>query len=46
MLLFSKPLEADPDISKIQSLVGFRPTVQLDEILAGIIEHFRTSTAR
>jgi nucleoside-diphosphate-sugar epimerase len=35
-----------PDISKIQSLVGFTPTVQLDEILGSIIEHFRISTAR
>lgn len=30
-----------PDITKIQSLIGFRPTVQLDEILARVIEHFR-----
>jgi UDP-glucose 4-epimerase len=35
-----------PDISKIHSLVGFEPTVQLDEILTSIIEHFRTNTAR
>jgi UDP-glucose 4-epimerase len=35
-----------PDIAKIQSLVGFAPTVDLDEILATVIEHFRTTTAR
>jgi UDP-glucose 4-epimerase len=35
-----------PDISKIQSLIGFRPTVQLDDILSSVIEYFRTTTAR
>ncbi len=30
-----------PDISKIQALVGFKPTVQLDEILERVIDHFR-----
>ena len=30
-----------PDISKIQSLVGYAPTVELDEILTRVIEHFR-----
>lgn len=35
-----------PDISRIQSLVGFRPTVQLDDILSSVIEYFRTTTAR
>jgi UDP-glucose 4-epimerase len=30
-----------PDISRIQSLVGYEPTVQLDEILTRVIEHFR-----
>jgi UDP-glucose 4-epimerase len=31
-----------PDISKVQALVGYSPTVELDEILARVIEHFRT----
>jgi UDP-glucose 4-epimerase len=30
-----------PDISKISSLVGYAPTVQLDEILTRVIEFFR-----
>ena len=30
-----------PDISKIKALVGYAPTVELDEILARVIEHFR-----
>src|SRR4051812_2087685 len=30
-----------PDISRISGLVGYRPTVELDEILARVIEHFR-----
>lgn len=30
-----------PDISKISALVGYRPTVHLDEILARVIEYFR-----
>jgi UDP-glucose 4-epimerase len=30
-----------PDISRIRSLVGYEPTVQLDEILSRVIEHFR-----
>jgi UDP-glucose 4-epimerase len=30
-----------PDISKIRSLVGYEPTVELDEILARVIEYFR-----
>jgi UDP-glucose 4-epimerase len=30
-----------PDISKIRALVGYEPTVQLDEILARVIEYFR-----
>jgi len=30
-----------PDISKIKSLVGYEPTVELDEILTRIIESFR-----
>lgn len=32
-----------PDLTKIQSLVGYRPTVQLDEILNRVIEHFRAN---
>jgi nucleoside-diphosphate-sugar epimerase len=30
-----------PDSSKLQSLIGFRPTVELDEILARVIESYR-----
>src|SRR5687767_3019218 len=30
-----------PDIGKISGLVGYRPTVELDEILERVIEHFR-----
>jgi UDP-glucose 4-epimerase len=30
-----------PDISKIRALVGYEPTVELDEILGRVIEHVR-----
>jgi UDP-glucose 4-epimerase len=30
-----------PDISRITALVGYRPTVELDETLSRVIEHFR-----
>jgi UDP-glucose 4-epimerase len=30
-----------PDISKVKALVGYRPTVELDEILTRVIEYFR-----
>jgi UDP-glucose 4-epimerase len=30
-----------PDISRIKALVGYEPTVQLDETLHRVIEHFR-----
>jgi UDP-glucose 4-epimerase len=30
-----------PDISRISALVGYRPTVELDETLTRVIEHFR-----
>ena len=30
-----------PDISKVRSLVGYEPTVELDEILRRVIEYFR-----
>jgi UDP-glucose 4-epimerase len=30
-----------PDISRINALVGYKPTVELDEILARVIEHVR-----
>jgi UDP-glucose 4-epimerase len=30
-----------PDISKIKALVAYAPTVELDEILTRVIEHFR-----
>jgi UDP-glucose 4-epimerase len=32
-----------PDIARIQNLVGYRPTVELDEILTRVIEYFRQS---
>jgi UDP-glucose 4-epimerase len=35
-----------PDISKIQRLTGYQPTVQLDEILARVIADFRHSEER
>jgi UDP-glucose 4-epimerase len=30
-----------PDIGKIRSLVGYEPTVELDEILNRVVESFR-----
>jgi UDP-glucose 4-epimerase len=30
-----------PDISKIRALIGYEPTVELDEILERVIDHFR-----
>jgi UDP-glucose 4-epimerase len=30
-----------PDITKISALIGYKPTVELDEILARVIEYFR-----
>jgi UDP-glucose 4-epimerase len=30
-----------PDIAKVRALVGYAPTVDLDEILTQVIEHFR-----
>jgi UDP-glucose 4-epimerase len=30
-----------PDITKIAGLIGYQPTVQLDEILTRVIEYFR-----
>src|SRR5512145_1712326 len=30
-----------PDISKVRALVGYEPTVELEEILTRVIEHFR-----
>ena len=30
-----------PDITKVRSLVGYEPTVDLDEILARVVEYFR-----
>ena len=32
---------AVPDITKVQALVGYRPTVELDEILTRVIEYYR-----
>ncbi|HEX2342742.1 MAG TPA: GDP-mannose 4,6-dehydratase [Vicinamibacterales bacterium] len=34
-----------PDISKIRRTIGFEPTVHLDEILAGVIEHWQESSS-
>jgi UDP-glucose 4-epimerase len=31
-----------PDLRKVYRLVGYRPTVQLDEIIANVAEYFRT----
>ena len=31
-----------PDISKIRALIGYEPTVELDEILGRVIESLRT----
>ena len=30
-----------PDITRIKSLVGYAPTVELEETLTRVIEHFR-----
>ena len=30
-----------PDISKLRALIGYEPTVELDEILERVIEYFR-----
>jgi nucleoside-diphosphate-sugar epimerase len=30
-----------PDITKVRGLVGYEPTVDLDEILERVIEYFR-----
>jgi UDP-glucose 4-epimerase len=35
-----------PDISKVNELIGYRPTKSLDEILRRVIEYFRDSPAR
>ena len=34
-----------PDISKISTLIGYAPTVELDEILCRVLEHFRQQPA-
>jgi UDP-glucose 4-epimerase len=31
-----------PDLGKVYRLVGYRPTVQLDEIITHVVEYFRT----
>jgi UDP-glucose 4-epimerase len=31
-----------PDIGKVRQLIGFEPTVSLDEILARVIDYFRS----
>jgi UDP-glucose 4-epimerase len=30
-----------PDISKIQSLIGFEPKLGLDDIISSVVEHVR-----
>lgn len=30
-----------PDLARIKALIGYQPTVQLDEIITRVIEHFR-----
>jgi UDP-glucose 4-epimerase len=35
-----------PDISRIRELIGYEPTVELDETLARVIAHFRQAEAR
>ena len=32
---------ASPDLTKIRNLVGYEPKVQLNEIIAKVIEYFR-----
>jgi UDP-glucose 4-epimerase len=32
-----------PDLTKVKSLIGYEPHVQLDDILATVIDHFRKS---
>jgi UDP-glucose 4-epimerase len=32
-----------PDISKIRALVGYEPTVELDEILEKVVDSLRTT---
>jgi UDP-glucose 4-epimerase len=34
-----------PDISRIRELIGYEPTVELDETLARVIAHFRQAEA-
>jgi UDP-glucose 4-epimerase len=33
-----------PDLAKIRALIGYQPRVALDEIITGVVEHFRTVT--
>jgi UDP-glucose 4-epimerase len=35
-----------PDISRIQALTGYKPTVELDEILERVIVHFASSQVK
>jgi UDP-glucose 4-epimerase len=35
-----------PDISKIRALIGFQPTMNLDQIIRSVVEGMRTSTLR
>jgi UDP-glucose 4-epimerase len=32
-----------PDLTKIQSFIGYRPTIDLDEILRRVIDHTRAT---
>jgi UDP-glucose 4-epimerase len=48
---YDKPYEAGfedmprrvPDLTKIQTLVGYRPTLGLDDILRQVVDHTRTA---
>jgi UDP-glucose 4-epimerase len=34
-----------PDLTKVHALVGYDPKVQLNEIIASVIEYFRSQQA-
>jgi UDP-glucose 4-epimerase len=40
---FEDMLRRIPDTSKIEKLVGYKPTVSLEKILERVIEHLSTS---
>ena len=43
---FEDMMRRVPDISKIHGLIGYTPTLSLDEILTSVIEYQRTQMAR